>query len=231
MCFSGQWQCSQVSRRPQVVDGSRDRARNLVEGDRVELVHAVDLGRDVAPRPLPDVAFHAGNPRVGVAAVLGQLWPHRRVAHHPAEAVGFRVNVGLIAADRRQQEIDKGQGAKDAQEPAVPLPREVDLKRRGLAKALEPGEGPAPPPGAEQEDSDAEREEGRRDDVAEDPEVGVRLARARDVQCEQEQERKEAPARDDEPRKAEPIAPDREPGGPRRLGVWRGLTHLASVRT
>ena len=136
--------------------------------------------------------------------VGGELRLHDAVTGLAAKLHGLREMVGLVAAEGRHQQEHHRARSEEQEVMAVARPREIDGQRMGFA-ALGRLRGLAvlhPPPGNNQRQS--QNQEGGGDDVGQDAEVGVAIARE-GVDRDQKDEREQTPQGDDRPGQAQPV--------------------------
>src|SRR5205085_5650630 len=90
---------ARLLRGAQIVDGAGDRARILLEGDRIELIRARQLRAHEPTRAGADTTFDASDARVRAGLVSDELRLHHRVAGLPAEVDRLAVLVSAVAAE------------------------------------------------------------------------------------------------------------------------------------
>src|ERR1039457_857877 len=86
--------------RPEILDRRLDWPFVVIEGERNQLLRAIDLRLHEPLRTRADVALDAFDPRVRPFAVGYELRVHRGVANLATKRHRLRIMVGLVATER-----------------------------------------------------------------------------------------------------------------------------------
>jgi hypothetical protein len=112
--------------------------------------------------------------------------------------------VRTVASNRGQEEEADGAEDKSSQQPAVPGPSEINMKDMGQGSRRGLPQMPPINQGAQNDEEDPQNRKTRCDYVGQNPHVGIAV-RSEEINCEQQQEGKQATDEDDQPAQAEPI--------------------------